>query len=212
MRRVLVDRLQDEAVLAQDLVDARGVTLLRRGQPISPGVADRLRRLGIAEALVMDPSLAALDLRPPHSADTIRTVTAGRHASMTAGRQGYEEGRGHPLAATTLLPLARRIVEDLESHRDRRFEMVPVISPDYLLGHLLNVAVLAVQLGRRAGLAHDRLVDLAAGGLVLDLGMLAEADTVRRSPGPLSPEDRRAIHQHPVRGVACLGESVSAFT
>lgn len=212
MRRVLVDRLQGEAILAQDLVDAKGVALLRRGQPIGPGVAERLRRLGIAEALVLDPLLEDLDLQPPLGPDTIRSVMGRLNEIMTGVRKAFEDGKTYVVPAATLLPLAQMIVDDLESHRDRRFEMVPVISPDYLLGHALNVAVLAVQLGRRARLPHDRLLDLAAGGLTMDLGMLAEADQVRRSPRPLSAEDRRVVHQHPVRGVACLGESVSAFT
>src|SRR5690606_2068926 len=59
---------------------------------------------------------------------------------------------------------------------------------------------------------YDRLVNLAAGGLVLDLGMLKEADRLRRTAGPLNPEDWPVIHQHPIQGLASLGDSVSAYT
>lgn len=187
MRRVLVERLETEAVLAQDLVDANGVTLLRRGQPISPRLADRLRRVGIAEILVMDPLLADLDLQPPLNPDTISTVTARLNEIMTGARKAFQDGHPYTVAGDMLQPLARMIVDDLSANRHRKFEMIPVVNPDYLLGHLLNVAVLAVQLGRRSNLPYDRLVDLAAGGLVLDLGMLGQADVIRRAPGPWNP-------------------------
>ncbi|MFO7245969.1 MAG: HD domain-containing phosphohydrolase [Thermaerobacter sp.] len=212
MRRVLVERLETEAVLAQDLVDANGVTLLRRGQPISPRLADRLRRVGIAEILVMDPLLADLDLQPPLNPDTISTVTARLNEIMTGARKAFQDGHPYTVAGDMLQPLARMIVDDLSANRHRKFEMIPVVNPDYLLGHLLNVAVLAVQLGRRSNLPYDRLVDLAAGGLVLDLGMLGQADVIRRAPRPLEPGEWSIIHQHPAQGVAWLGESVSAYT
>lgn len=67
-------------------------------------------------------------------------------------------------------------------------------------GHSLRVAVGAVLLGRALGLPPEQLRALAQAGVVHDVGKIEIPDHILNKPGPLTPEERRVVERHPVRG------------
>lgn len=212
MRRVRVDRLARDEVLAEDLFDLTGRPVLRRGTRLGPQHAERLQRLGIAQLLVEDGLTADLSLEPLVQAATLARVVpavADLYARAAAApaeslpRFGLHQVR----------PLASALVEDIAAAGARRFEWIPVLGGDYLVVHALNVAVLAALLGLRLGLRPpDRVVDLAAAGLTADLGMTRVPREVRYRKGPLSDAERSAVRAHPEASAAMLDASVSAHT
>lgn len=212
MRRVRVDRLSRQEVLAEDLFDLSGRPVLRRGTRLGPEHAQRLNRLGIAQLLVEDPLTPELVIEPLLGPATLARVVPGvadlyaRAAAAPAGslpRFGLHEVR----------PLASALVDDVAAAGARRFEWVPLLGGDYLVAHALNVAVLAAMLGLRLGLRPpDRVVDLAAAGLLLDLGMARIPKEVRHRPGPLSEAEWAAVRAHPDVAAGMLDHSVSAHT
>jgi putative nucleotidyltransferase with HDIG domain len=77
----------------------------------------------------------------------------------------------------------------LEAALDARDQSAP--------GHCRRVAKLAVQLGRRIGLADEDLLALEQGARLHDIGKLGIPDTILMKPGPLSEEERREMERHP---------------
>ena len=71
-------------------------------------------------------------------------------------------------------------------------------------GHTRRVAMLAVQVGERLGLARGRLRGLALGGLLHDMGKLAVPAAVLQKPGPLDDAEFAEIRKHPQAGVRLL--------
>ena len=55
----------------------------------------------------------------------------------------------------------------------------------------------------------EQLRILRYAGLLHDIGKLAVEDRILRKAGPLTPEEREAIKQHPVVGAAILGSAGS---
>jgi putative two-component system response regulator len=67
-------------------------------------------------------------------------------------------------------------------------------------GHCERLAEYATALGRYMGLGEDEQLALRRGGYLHDLGKIAISDEVLKKHGPLSPEERRLMGQHPIIG------------
>ncbi|MFO7312075.1 MAG: HD-GYP domain-containing protein [Bacillota bacterium] len=70
----------------------------------------------------------------------------------------------------------------------------------YTAGHSYRVTLMALRMGQAMGLSPGQLQALAQAGLVHDVGKLRIPDHILNKPGPLTPEERRIIEEHPVTG------------
>jgi HD-GYP domain-containing protein (c-di-GMP phosphodiesterase class II) len=77
---------------------------------------------------------------------------------------------------------------------------------EYTEEHTRRVALLAVQIGEELGLPPGRLRNLAAGGLLHDIGKLSVPDEVLKKPGPLDDEEYTVVQRHAELGRRLLGE------
>jgi HD-GYP domain-containing protein (c-di-GMP phosphodiesterase class II) len=73
-------------------------------------------------------------------------------------------------------------------------------------GHTRRVALLAVAIGERLGLAQGRLRQLALGGLLHDVGKLSVPNEILNKPGRLTDEEFAEIRRHPGAGRELLIE------
>ena len=76
-----------------------------------------------------------------------------------------------------------------------------------LQGHTNTVARLAVELGRRLGIAGAELEELELAAQLHDIGKIAVPDQVLHKTGPLSEADWRLIRQHTIVGQRILSAS-----
>ncbi len=67
-------------------------------------------------------------------------------------------------------------------------------------GHTSRVRTLAVAMGRDAGLSREEISDLTLLADVHDLGKVGIPDSILFKPGPLTPEERAEVEQHPAIG------------
>jgi HAMP domain-containing protein len=72
---------------------------------------------------------------------------------------------------------------------------------------LRRVAAAALAIGDRLALTPAQREALELGALLHDIGEIRAPEAVLAKPGPLTPEERRLVEQHPVQGVEIL-ESV----
>lgn len=71
---------------------------------------------------------------------------------------------------------------------------------NYTFTHSVNVAVIALTVGRACGLEEDRLRILGLGGLLHDLGKLRVDHHIITKPGRLTPQEFEEIKRHPRSG------------
>ena len=74
----------------------------------------------------------------------------------------------------------------------------------YTLGHSVRVGQLAIMIGRQLSLDEKTLAQLEIGGYLHDIGKIGIRDAILLKPGALTPEERRAINEHPRIGLAIL--------
>jgi cyclic di-GMP phosphodiesterase len=69
-----------------------------------------------------------------------------------------------------------------------------------MVGHTERLASLALVLGRRLGLSDSELEPLGLGAVLHDIGKIGIPDNILKKPGPLTPEERLVMEEHPVIG------------
>ena len=77
---------------------------------------------------------------------------------------------------------------------------------EYTEEHTRRVALRAVQVGEKLGLAPGRLRRLAVGGLLHDMGKLSVPDAILKKPGKLTDEEFAVVRRHPEWGDKLLSE------
>jgi len=114
--------------------------------------------------------------------------------------------RGKPLAVEEVTATVEPVVASVIRNPDT-FSWLSSLRhrAPYVYGHAINVAGLAVIVGRHLGLPPGELNDLATAGLLMDLGMARLPDGLCNHPLTLSAGDRRAMQGH----VALTLEQVS---
>lgn len=75
---------------------------------------------------------------------------------------------------------------------------------DFLVDHSINVAVLAVVLGRSEVASEEERLILAAAAILHDAGMFTLPEQLVHAPRALTEEEWRLVQDHPVRGAELL--------
>lgn len=78
-------------------------------------------------------------------------------------------------------------------------------------GSLRRVAAAALALGEPLGLSPAQREALELGALLHDVGEIRTPEAILKRAGPLDPDERRAVEQHPLAGVEIL-ETVPLLT
>jgi putative nucleotidyltransferase with HDIG domain len=96
----------------------------------------------------------------------------------------------------------------LEGLRGQRGPMLAALAlrqkSSYTFSHSLNVSLLMLAQVEMLGLTERQLEDVAAAGLLHDIGKLLIADRIIEKPGPLDPPEWEEVRRHPVYGVEVL--------
>ena len=70
----------------------------------------------------------------------------------------------------------------------------------YTQGHCERLSQYAVALAELLGLPEEQKVALRRAGVVHDIGKVHVPDSILTKPGPLTPQERRIMEDHPVAG------------
>jgi HD-GYP domain-containing protein (c-di-GMP phosphodiesterase class II) len=76
--------------------------------------------------------------------------------------------------------------------------------------HAIAVAECSVRIAARLGLDPGARSTIAAGALLHDVGKLRVDERILSKPGPLTPDERRNVEQHPLEGERIVRGSVEA--
>jgi putative two-component system response regulator len=212
----VVDDDADIRRLLRLLLDAAGYEITEF--PLVAGVLDRVR--------ADSPDLVLLDLQLPDGnghevLEAIRadpatrllpvvmlTGLATKEQKIRASREGVTDFISKPFSAEELLPRIRSLVQlkhfaDEHEHAERVIltlaKTIDAWDP-YTAGHSGRVAEYADRIGQRMGIDPSIRLDMRRGALFHDLGKIVIPDQILHKRGPLTPEERRVIEQHPIVG------------
>ncbi len=217
-----LDGLEPDAVLAKTVLDERGRPLLNAGTVLIPRYVAALRRRGLQAVYVRDglaDDLEPGDVVSEHLRASITSNVADvfRRVSLIADERGVPDGSvdtavealgEEPLqlddgdgavVAQLYADVEALLAEVLEGDAAAGLESLKTHS-EYTFQHSVDVAVLGALLGRRLGLPHDRLRELALGCLLHDVGKTYIDHAILDKPGPLTEDEFDVVRQHPRMG------------
>ena len=213
MRRILVNYAKPGMVLARDLHDGYGHTLLEKGSQLGPEHVQALARVGVTELLIEDDrvnDVVASPLISPElsgaAAEALTQILCRLQSVQQPERTGVGMGqmRLGALSAGTGNQQTANISSDLTLIRRVAFEMVQQLTPnpngdptisgchsaedyDFLLP--AKTAEISLLMGKVAGLDQAQLVNLGMAALLQNIGYTrVSPHTLTQKPGALWEE------------------------
>lgn len=116
----------------------------------------------------------------------------------------------HEMDVDAALDVANEMTEELSADGEISVNLVSLrTNSDYTYKHSVNVAILSVLIGIAAGLKKPMLRDLAAAGLLHDIGKIGIPAEILDKPGALTAEEYEQIKQHSELGYDKIKDNVS---
>jgi putative nucleotidyltransferase with HDIG domain len=217
--------VQPGSVLSKSIYTERGDVLLAAGTTLSAAYIEALRRRGFLVVHIEDG--LSDDVQPVELvSEQVRASTAvhlSRMFDIVALTAGVTAGRASPPTADggpdTRLPdrqlgLPSRGLSTLEElYRDVERIMSEILESntvasldslrthsDYTFEHSVEVAIVAILLGRHLGLPIPQIRELALGALLHDIGKIYIDAAILNKPASLTPAEYDTIKQHPQLG------------
>jgi HD-GYP domain-containing protein (c-di-GMP phosphodiesterase class II) len=126
-----------------------------------------------------------------------RAREANRNANAIASRIIEDLRAGKKLSADRVQDAIGPIVESVLRNADAFFWISSLLKRDsYLYTHAVNCSAMAAALGRHMGFPEEVLMNLATGGLLLDVGMTEIPEQVLSAPCALTDEVFWAVKKH----------------
>lgn len=127
-----------------------------------------------------------------------RQCSEAAQALREVGRQALD----HPAQAReNTEALSRKLVDQLLGDGDMCIRLLSTQVGDRAAAHGLNVAIIALLVGRGLGLAEAELMDLGVGAMLHDVGKLELPARVRHLDESFTGAETNAYREHVLRGV-----------
>jgi putative nucleotidyltransferase with HDIG domain len=224
MRRARLQKLEKGTVLAKPILNERGGVLLTAGTELTDRYVRHLLDRGTQQVTVEDPDTDDIEI-PDLISDALRatathTVYKVYEAMDSAAAQlkgltpreiqgairsrDFKSQAGHLVPTDALISVVDEIMSEVMDV-DLLTGMAAIKSYDnYTFAHSVEMATAALVVGRKMRLDRGSLRRLARGCLLHDIGKIFVSDMILNKQGPLTPEERALMRNHPALGFELL--------
>ena len=193
MRFVPIHEIRDNMVLAKNVQDEYGRTIITAGSRVYSKYIPRLKNFGIYYICISDDWSDGLDIEPQIEDKTI-----------TSSIQALEA-----LDLDKIFDCASAIVDELCSSVELMYDFETLRDYDEnTYHHSVNVAINAVTLGIGECLNYKRLNNLAVGAMLHDIGKQKVPLEILNKAGKLNDEEMEIIRRHPEDGYKMLNQDI----
>jgi HD-GYP domain-containing protein (c-di-GMP phosphodiesterase class II) len=184
MRPVSLDNLEAGQVLAKSIYTSDGRTLLNQGVLLTPGMINKLYRIGVTMVYIKDSRFDDVKMEDMVSEETRREALANVSNVMEC----VQEGKDFDIA--TVSKTMTNIIDEILSQRDVLLNLDDIRTKDnHLFIHSLNVCIMSTVIGVQMGYSVSKLKELALGALLHDVGK-----AVKKADDPLGRYSQDGDH------------------
>lgn len=165
MRRILIDSIKGNELLAKDIISESGNVIMATGSVVKKEYLNRLISLGISDIYIEDEFSMGIDY-----ADNIEEVIKEQCQSIVKeiiekySYQGYGE-------LEEIRDVAEEIIDDILKQKEIMFSISGIRrKSESTYSHSINVCALSVLLSLRMKLSMSKVRDIAIGSLLHDIG------------------------------------------
>ena len=193
MRYITLDKAEPGMMLAQDLFDSFGRTLISSKAELTDYYLQKLEEYGFCGIYIEDELSEGISIEPiispklwQEAVNSIRTCNIDKCMSI-----------------------ARQIVEDMTSLGTFALELNDLRSMDnYTYAHSVNVAVISCVIGMGLNLSEKELERLVMAALMHDLGKLSIPLEILNKPGRLTSEEYEIMKSHATLSYQLISERI----
>lgn len=208
MRRVSLEAAQPGMILARAIIGGAGHALLQAGVEIKPQYLTYLHKLGIEFLYVQDNRTKDVEVDDVISENT-RSEARALVKSITNGiKTPGKIKKGLAVDDRDLINTVTKIIDELISNKHMIAQLIDIRSKtEYLFAHSVNTAVLATLAGAKMNLTKNRLMLLATGALLHDIGMITIPEHILDKKSELTADEISTIRTHPLYGFEIFKKS-----
>lgn len=202
MRRVLIDNLKGNEIVARPVYAVNGNFLLSKGIHVKIAYISRLRELGVDYIYIEDELSKGVELNDFIEEDTRenckREVKKVLENYSTQGN----------LEPSSIITAAQDIVESVLGQRDIMVNLIDIRRKDeYTYAHSVNVCALAVLLSIKLGYNKNKVKDIAVGALLHDLGKVLVPEEILNKTTKLNDKEKEIVKQHVLHGYEAVSNA-----
>lgn len=213
MRLIPIGCVRAQTYLARTIYDDDGKPLLKAGALLTENIIKKLKEINIYSLYVIDEySKGEIQdiIKPELRQKSIKVVRDSfmnieklylEPFEATAPQKRNEIIKKQDHIMRKLHNVAYELLDNILSNKNVLVNLVDIKTMDnYTYQHSVNVAVLSIVIGLGLKLNRSRLLDLALGALLHDIGKIFVPKEILLKPGRLTPEEYDEIKKHPQRG------------
>lgn len=194
MKLTLLKDMQENEVLAKDIITDCGRILLKKGTIITDQVRSRIQKQGIFFAYVEDDNLK--DIK-----DDDKLINLKKNVLQALPNMFNDLIRYDQKSLSKSLTMVDDLVEYIQNENYINLNLYEVkLYDDYTYIHSVDTSIMSIFLGVNMNLSKSRLRDLAIASLLHDIGKTQIPSGIINKPDKLTEEEFEKIKMHPVYG------------
>ena len=202
MRRIAIDMVTEDMILAKSIFTSDGNILLNAGMRLKNAYLHRLKGLDIEDIYVEDEISRGIEINDIISDETRFEARLAVKGAMDSLRFGN---------SVDLRPIRNhvfKIIDEIMCIKDAMIRLHDLKTADqYTFSHSVNVCVLSVITGVSLGLSKDKLKELGIGAMLHDIGKTRIPLEILNKPAKLTDEEYEVMKKHTNYGYEILSKS-----
>ncbi|MCR5692085.1 MAG: HD-GYP domain-containing protein [Eubacterium sp.] len=193
MRYITMDQARPQMIVGKSVYNEAGQILVNYRVSLTENLIERMKEKHLQGLYIIDDLSEDIDVEP--------LVSDGLEMRATKVL--------HQMDIDAAMSVASDIADELLGQGDINVNLVSLrTSSDYTFKHSLSVAILSTLIGMGMGMKHSALKELAAAGLLHDIGKINVPREILEKPGPLTEEEYATIKLHSSNGYEILKENI----
>ena len=194
MRYINMDRAKPGMVVGKSIYNEEGSVLVNYRVTLTESLIERMKQKGLVGLYIED------NLSSDIVVEDLISDELGIKAAQALREMDIDEA----------MNVAGEITDELSTQGEISVNLVSLRTiSDYTYKHSVNVAVLSVLTGIGLGLKKSMLKELAAAGLLHDIGKISIPPETMEKAGPLTEEEYALIKKHTELGYEAIKNNIS---
>jgi HD-GYP domain-containing protein (c-di-GMP phosphodiesterase class II) len=191
MRYLPLDQITDDMYLARPIFSGDGKVLLSNGVKLTQAYLARLKGMGYQHLYVYEEGEKATTFTAPISDQTMRDALHGVKESF------FKAAQHQKLNLKQVSDVVNYILDEILTNPTVLYNLMDLKNHDnYYYLHSVNVSIISALIGKKLGLARDKVKELTTGALMHDIGMVCIDPNIIGQPRRLSDAEMAAVQEH----------------
>ena len=199
MQRVSVEFLESGMIASRNVHSAEGRLLVTKDTVLSDTMVAGIQKTALGSIYVQNPLFQNIDVADVVAEDNRRKAVMLLKSAVAS----YQKTKA--LDVQPLKKLLRELVSEIIHNRESMIHQLDMRTyHDYIYAHSVNTCILSVLIAVNLEYPEAKLVELALGTMLHDVGMMMLPESILLKMGNLSPEESKQVQLHPEAGFNIL--------